>query len=74
MRASRGQPTERLRRFTQATKSEPQLSVYCQYFTRVLKAGFGHDKAVCATIYQDAAESPLPVRLVAVHLDWSRDG
>jgi hypothetical protein len=49
------------------------LSTYCHYFSRVLKAGFGQDKAVCATIYQDTAESPLPVRLVAVHLDWPRD-
>jgi hypothetical protein len=39
----------------------------------VLKAGFGEDKAICATIYQDSAESPLPVRLVAIHLDWPRD-
>jgi hypothetical protein len=67
------QPTERASRFTKATRSEPHLSAYCEYFTRVLKAGFGQDKAVCATIYQDAANSPLPVRLVAIHLDWPRD-
>ena len=67
------QPTERARRFTQAAKSEPHLSAYCDYFTRVLKAGFGKDKAVCATIFQDAANSPLPVRLVAIHLDWVRE-
>ena len=67
------QPTQRVRRFTQPAKSEPDLSTYCHYFTRVLKGGFGQDKAVCATIYQDAAESPLPVRLVAIHLDWPRD-
>ena len=67
------QPTERARRFTRAAKSEPHLSAYCDYFTRVLKAGFGQDKAVCATIYQDDADSPLPVRLVAIHLDWARE-
>jgi hypothetical protein len=67
------QPTERASSFTKATKSEPHLSAYCEYFTRVLKAGFGQDKAICATIYQDAADSPLPVRLVAIHLDWPRD-
>jgi hypothetical protein len=49
------------------------LSTYCAYFTRVLKAGFGQDKAVCATIFQDAAQPSLPVRLVAIHLDWPRD-
>ncbi len=67
------QPTERASRFTQAARSEPQLSTYCRYFARVLKAGFGQDKAVCATIYQDPADSPFPVRLVAIHLDWPRD-
>ena len=67
------QPTDRVRRFTQPTRSEPHLSAYCQHFTRVLKAGFGQEKAVCATIYQDAADGPLPVRLVAIHLDWPRD-
>ena len=67
------QPTERVRRFTQAAKSEPHLFAYCRYFARVLKAGFGQEKAVRATIYQDAADSPLPVRLVAIHLDWPRE-
>ncbi len=67
------QPTERVRPCTQAAKSEPHLFAYCHYFARVLKAGFGQDKAICSTIYQDAAESPLPVRLVAIHLDWPRD-
>jgi hypothetical protein len=51
---------------------EPHLSAYCQHFSRVLRAGFGQDKAICARIYQDTAEPPLPVRLVAIHLDWPR--
>lgn len=67
------QPTERMPRFTQPAKSEPQLATYCRYFSRVLKAGFGSDKPVCATIFQDDASSPLPVRLVAIHLDWPRE-
>jgi hypothetical protein len=67
------QPTERAPRFAQPTKAEPQLAAYCRYFTRVLKAGFGQDKPVCATIFQDDANSPLPVRLLAIHLDWARD-
>jgi len=67
------QPTERARRFSQPAKSEPHLSAYCEYFARVLKAGFGQDKAICATIYQDAGDAPLPVRLVAIHLDWARE-
>ena len=67
------QPTERATRYSQPTKAEPQLAAYCRYFVRVLKAGFGQDKPVCATIFQDDAQSPLPVRLVAIHLDWPRD-
>jgi hypothetical protein len=67
------QSTERAPRLAQPTKAEPQLAAYCRYFARVLKAGFGQDKPVCATIFQDDAQSPLPVRLVAIHLDWPRD-
>jgi hypothetical protein len=64
------QPTERNANLKGLSESEPQLGAYCRYFTRVLKAGFGQDKAVCATIYQDDPHSRLPVRLVAIHLDW----
>jgi hypothetical protein len=67
------QPTGRAPRFAQPNKAEPQLAAYCRYFIRVLKAGFGQDKPVCATVFQDDAMSPLPVRLVAIHLDWPRD-
>lgn len=49
---------------------EPELIDYCENFIKVLKAGFGQDKEVCATIFQDTAETRLPVRLVAIHLDW----
>jgi N-6 DNA Methylase len=52
-----------------AGEVEPQLAAYCAWFVRVLKAGFGPDKRICATIfYEDGA--PLSVRLVAIHLDW----
>jgi hypothetical protein len=36
---------------------------------RVLKAGFGQDKNVCATIFQEQNATHLPVRLVAIHLN-----
>ncbi|MCY2996128.1 MAG: N-6 DNA methylase [Planctomycetota bacterium] len=52
---------------------EPQLAPYCEYFLRVLKAGFGQEQPVCATIYQDALDARLPVRMVAIHLDLRRD-
>jgi hypothetical protein len=54
---------------------EPDLNDYCEYFLRVIKAGFGQDKNACATIYHDATErgqafARLPIRMVAIHLDW----
>ncbi len=52
---------------------EPLLSQYCHYFVRVLKAGFGSDKPVGATVFSDSSVSPLPVRLVAIHLDAPKD-
>lgn len=55
------QPTQR--------QDEPELTQYCDYFIKVIKASFGQDKAVCATIYQEPDEHYLPVRLVAIHLN-----
>lgn len=49
--------------------TEPELTTYCKQFLRVLKAGFGQDKQVCATIFQEQAETPLPIRLVAIYLN-----
>ncbi|MEQ8752759.1 MAG: N-6 DNA methylase [Coleofasciculus sp. G1-WW12-02] len=49
-------------------KSESVLTEYCEYFLRVLKAGFGQDKNVCATIFQEHNTAHLPIRLVAIHL------
>jgi len=48
---------------------EPELMKYCEYFLSVLKAGFGHDKRICATIFQEKTASRLPVRLVGIHFD-----
>jgi hypothetical protein len=50
--------------------TEPQLIEYCKYFIRVLKAGFGRDKAITATIFQEEEEGArLPYRLVGFELD-----
>jgi hypothetical protein len=46
------------------------LKAYCEYFLKVLKAGFGKNKSICATIFQEKSPSPLPLRMVAIHLDW----
>lgn len=48
---------------------EPQLRQYCEYFIRVLKAGFGRDKQISATIFQENSSDLLPFRLVAFQLD-----
>jgi hypothetical protein len=47
---------------------EDVLTLYCEYFIRVLKAGFGRDKAIRATIFSAPADEPLPYRLVAFEL------
>ena len=67
------QPTARKPRLKTAVSREPHLAAYCQDFIDVLKGGFGDDKQVCATIYQDDPQHRLPVRLVAIHLNWNRD-
>lgn len=46
---------------------EAHLRAYCEYFMRVLKAGFGDDKAVAATIYRTEKDA-IPYRLVAFAL------
>lgn len=66
------QPTQRKPNLKTIAGREPHLVAYCQYFIDVLKVGFGEDKQVCATIYQDAPQARLPVRLVAIHLDLDR--
>jgi hypothetical protein len=50
-------------------ESECVLKAYCEYFRRVLKAGFGQDKQVSATIFTERSKSFLPVRLVGIHLE-----
>ncbi|MEG3970413.1 N-6 DNA methylase [Microcoleus sp. T2B6] len=50
-------------------ENELTLQNYCRYFLRVLKAGFGDKKNVCATIFQEQNLTHLPVRLVAIHLN-----
>ena len=53
--------------------SESELTDYCETFFKVINAGFGNDKSLRATIFQET-ENNLPVRMVAIHLDFpSRD-
>ena len=48
------------------SRDEAHLRAYCEYFTRVLKAGFGHEVQVSARIYQSRESSPY--RLLAFEL------
>jgi hypothetical protein len=50
---------------------EPELSAYCQTFTRVLKATFGKQQDVAFTIYQEPDEQRVSVRMVTLHLNWA---
>jgi hypothetical protein len=53
--------------------SSEHLRDYCGFFRRVLKAGFGQDKRISATIFQGGKGTQLPVQLVAFYLDSPRD-
>jgi hypothetical protein len=59
------QRTQRRNRSTE----EPELRSYCEYFIRVLKAGFGQDKNITATIFHETSKDLLPYRLVAFELN-----
>lgn len=54
--------------FAQPAESEPVLTDYARYFTRVLKAGFGADKGVRAKIFCPPVSETLPFRLVSFEL------
>jgi hypothetical protein len=61
--------THRIDNNQSQNNTEPELTAYCEYFLRVLKAGFGQDKQVCATIFQEQTKTLLPIRLVAIYLN-----
>jgi len=61
---------------TRPLKSEDNenfLKDYAAYCLRVLKAGFGEDKHISATIFSEKENERLPVRVVAIHLDDIKD-
>jgi hypothetical protein len=55
---------------TARISTDPDLHRYAEQFIRVLNAGFGDEKTICATIFQEPLSERLPVRLIAIHLDW----
>lgn len=54
--------------------SRAELVRYAEVFCKALTATFGQDKGVCATIFENGDASPLPVQLVAIHLEWAGHG
>lgn len=58
-----------LGRQTTSRKRNNELEDYCKIFFKVINAGFGKDKNLRATIFQES-EDKLPVRMIAIHLDF----
>lgn len=52
---------------------EPELRKFCDYFMRVIKAGFGESRPISAAIFQEKNSERLPVRLVAIYLGHSTE-
>lgn len=51
--------------------ADGELHAYADFMIKSLRATFGKSKAVRATIFEeDAGQSRLPLRMLAVHLDW----
>jgi N-6 DNA Methylase len=61
-------PGRQQTRSTVGLNAEKFLEDYCEHVIRVIKAGFGPDKSVGATIFSDASAARFPYRLVAIQL------
>ena len=47
------------------------LSLYADFFIKTLRATFGNDRAVRATVFEESAgHARLPMRMIAIHLNW----
>lgn len=52
-------------------RADGELHAYADFMIKSLRATFGKSKAVRVTIFEeDAGQSRLPLRMVAVHLEW----
>ncbi len=50
---------------------QDDLLRYADFFLKTLRATFGKERAVRATIFEESkGQTRLPVRMVAIHLDW----
>ncbi len=51
--------------------ADGELHAYADFMIKSLRATFGKSKAVRVTIFEeDAGQSRLPLRMVAIHLEW----
>jgi hypothetical protein len=66
-------PGRRPTRTVDGEQEERVLMEYCEYFTRVLRAGFGEDKHISATIFTEESDAFLPVRMVGIHLETQEE-
>ena len=51
-------------------EADTELTSYLEWFLRVLKATFGESSHICSTLFEESGEEKLPIRLVAIHLNW----
>ena len=58
--------------FGDSSENDALMRSYCTYFLRVLKAGFGNEKPISATVFRCLTES-MPYRLVAFALGSKSD-
>lgn len=58
------EPTQRVSETT-----DDELTLYLQWFIKVINATFGNDSGICTTLFEEAGNQQLPIRLVAIHLD-----
>lgn len=64
--------TRTVRQTQDAKRKTDDVSSYTRCLLRVLRATFGKDKAVCATVFVEPDTERLPVRLAVIHLNWPR--
>lgn len=67
----KGRTKVRGQRMEERIPSAANLQDYCIYFMRVLKAGFGANKAVSATIFCTPDDKALPYQMVSIELGRS---
>ena len=66
-----GEKPSRLKTVRSNEDEKDDLLLYSDFFIKTLRATFGKERAVRATVFEEAAgQSRLPVRMVAIHLDW----